>query len=348
MSVIISDEQIVSVRTYSGTQLYQFLTNSFTQLKWTRAQREVSLCDLVVPPQAGYVGIPDLTPWLHWIDVWDGDGRERYWSGPIRRVEQGRTWLSVSADDMGTLAASTRCKLTKRWDSADPAEVASELWRTVIEHHGLNVRSLDRVDPRGDRFEFACVADEKMTDEVISELVDLGLYWTVVGGGLRLGPEPFAPIAALGEHDFLDGDLTVIRDGSNTFNDVLLRAGDSVSRARVEMGGLNRETIIHRDSMFGVSNADRAVQQAARYLGAIRDAISVPRGSVLSPDAPLVISDLVPSVRINVEAYGLLSTMELEGVTVECTAGRSTVAVDLESVNDDLPELVEAPRRGPQ
>ncbi|WP_243858115.1 hypothetical protein [Mycobacterium sp. DL440] len=299
-----------------------------------------------MPPVDGYVRIPDLTPWLHWVDVWDGNQRDLYWSGPIQRVEQGRDWLSVSARDVSALGARTRCPLTKRWDSADPAEIASELWSSLIEHHGLNLRPISRNDPRGDRFEFSCEADAKMTDEVMQELTDLGLYWSVVAGIPLLGPVKTDAVSALSENDFLT-DLSVIRDGANTYNDVLLLAGDSKSRARVPMGGLNLQTIVRRDSMFGVSNADRAAVQAVRYSGAVRDAISVPQGAVLHPDAPVTIGQLVPSARLNVEAFGLLSTMELEGVTVSCTQGQSTVGVDLESVSpDDLPELLEDVKPG--
>lgn len=343
---VIGDEQIVSIRTVHGVQLYQFLTNGYTSLKWRWLLREVSTCDLTVPSTAGYVRIPDLTPWLHWVDVWDGNQRDLYWSGPIQRVEQGRDWLSLSARDVSALRERTRCPLTKRWDSADPAEIAAELWGGLIEHHGLNLEAITRTDPRGDRFEFQCQADTKMVDEVIQELTDLGLYWSVVAGIPLLGPVKPEPVAALGEQHFLT-DLSVIRDGANTYNDVLLLAGDSKSRARVPMGGLNLQTIVRRDSMFGVSNADRAAVQAVRYSGAIRDAISVPQGAVLHPDAPVSIGQLVPSARLNVEAFGLLSTMELEGVTVQCTQGQSTVGVDLESVPpDDLPELLEDVRPG--
>ncbi|EHI13139.1 hypothetical protein KEK_08157 [Mycolicibacterium thermoresistibile ATCC 19527] len=339
--MIVSAEQIVAVRTIAGVQLYQFLASGYSHLKWTRALREVSICDLVVPPADGYVRIPDITPWLHWVDVWDDQGQQLYWSGPITRAEQGRDWLSLSARDVSALLARTRCPLTKRWDAADPADIAAELWAAVIEHHGLNIRSLARRDPRGDRFGYDCVADETMADEVVGELVDLGLYWSVVAGIPLLGPAKREPVATLGEHDFIEGGLSVIRDGANTFNDVMLRTGDSVSRARLPMGGLNLQTIVNIDSMFGVSNADRAAHQAVRHTGTIRDAISVPEGATLHPDAPISIRELVPSVRINVEAFGLLSTMELEGVTVTCTQNETSVGVDLESVDDDLPELVE-------
>lgn len=338
--MIISEKQNVSIRTIGGVQLYQFLSSGYSQLKWTRSLRDTSICDLLVPPNAGYARIPNITPWLHWVDVWDERGDQLYWSGPIQSAEQGHDWLKLSAGDVSSLASRTFCPLTKLWDAADPAEVASELWDAMVELHGLNVKPIARNDPRGDRFQFSCTADEKMTDEVIGDLTNLGLYWSVVAGIPLLGPARFDAIAALGEKDFVDAQFSVIRDGANTYNDVQLRGADAISRARVPMGGLNLQKIVTIDDMFGVSNADHAVQQYVRHTGAIRDAISVPRGATLHPDAPIRIERLVPSVRVNVEAFGLLTTMEVEGVTVSCTKGATSVGIDLESVNDDLPELV--------
>lgn len=339
---VISPEMIVSIHTINGVQLFQFLANKYSRLKWTRSLREVSICDLVVPRRDISVGISDIISMLHWVSVWDHEGKELYWTGPIQGVEQGRTWLSLSAGDPGSLMSRTRCPLTKQWEAADPSEVAGELWDSVIEFHGLHTQPIQRRDPRGDRFDYACVADEKPVDEVMGELVDLGLYWSVVSGHPILGPAPFEPIVALGENHFVDGELTVIRDGSSTYNDILLRAGDHEATAYLPLpGGLRLQTIVQRDSLSGVSNAAKAAQQAVRYSGAIRDAISVPKGATLHPNAPVSIGQLIPSVRVNVQAYGLLSTMELEGVTVTCTSDGPKVAVDLESVNDDLPELIE-------
>lgn len=339
---VISDKMIVSIHTRHGVQLYQFLTTGYSRLKWTRALREVSICDLVVPRADGYTGIPDIYPWHHWVSVWDEHGKELYWTGPIQYARGGRDWLTLSAGDPASLLSYTRCPLTKRWEVADPSQIAAELWEAVIEFHGLTARVVDRLDPRGDRFDYACIADDKMIDEVMGELVDLGLYWSVVAGFPILGPAPFDPIVALGEEHFVDGQLEVIRDGRNTYNDILLRAGDHEARAYQPLpGGLRLQTIVQRDSVMGVSNAEKAAYQAVRYAGAIRDAISVPSGSVLHPQAPLNVRQLIPSIRVNVEAYGLLSTMELEGITVTATQGRADVAVDLESVNDELPELID-------
>ncbi|BBY78872.1 hypothetical protein H7I53_17880 [Mycolicibacterium pulveris] len=336
---IVSDRQIVAIHTVTGTPVWQLLASGYTKLKWTRALREVSMCDVTVP--VGIAGVPDIVACLHWVSVWDEHGREMYWRGPIQRRERGRTWLHIAAGDPASLLREgTRCPITKRWESADPADIAAELFGAAIELHSLNLRVVVRPDPRGQRFDFNCVADDEMLTDTIGRLEGLGLYWTVAAGTLYLGPQPFEPVTALGEDHFVDGDPILIRDGTKMFNDVLLRAGDHVSRARVPMAGVTRQTIVRRDSMFGVSNADRAAQEAARYLGKVRDAVSVAPGTSLDPAAPISIAQMIPSARVNVEAYGQLSPNELDSVTVTVEKGVATVGIDLEPVNDDLPELV--------
>lgn len=339
---VVSSEQIVSLRTASGKQLYQFLAHDQVSLKWTREQRQVSVCELPVSA-ADPGGRLDITPWLHWIDVFDGSGRELLWSGPIQRVSAGRSQTAISARDMSALMTRTRCPVTKRWDAADPSEIAGELWSAMIALHGLQARPIERVDPRGDRFDFSVVADEELMSEPIDRLVQLGLYWTVVGGVPVLGPAQFKPVAALGENDFVGGDFSIVRDGTESYNDVLLRGGDNLARASVPMGGLQLQTIVNIDNMFGVSNVDRAAKQYVRYTGAVKDTLVVSDGAVLHPDAPIDISQLVPSVRVTVEALGVLQLMELQNVTV---SGTGEVGVTLSAVNDELPELVEIARKG--
>lgn len=339
---VISSEQIVSLRTASGKQLDQFLATHQESLKWTREQRQVSVLEMTVPSVIDADRM-DITPWLHWIDVFDAQGRELYWSGPIQRVSASRSRTSISARDMSALMTRTRCPLTKNWDAADPSKIAGELWAAMIAHHGLNTRAIERVDPRGDHFDFEAIADEQMMSATFDRLVGLGLHWTVVGGVPILGPAQLKSIVALGEDDFTGGEFSFVRDGSQTYNDVLLRGGDNLARASVPMGGLRLQTINNIDDMFGVSNVDRAAKQYVRYTGAIKDTLVLSDGAVLHPDAPLGISQLIPSVRFNVEALGVLQLMELQNVTV---TGEGAVALTLASVNDDLPELVEIAQKG--
>jgi hypothetical protein len=343
--MVISNEQIVSIHTAQGVQLYQFTPDDSLTLTWSRELRDVSRCELTTPSPIEYGLLPDLMPWLHWVSVWDGSGRELYWTGPLQKVTTDCRTLAISARDVGSLMTRTRSPLTKKWEYADPAVVANELWELMLNHHGVRAEPLVRKDPLGDPFSFETKADEKMLDAVMSELVNVGLRWTVVSGVPVLGPAPLKPIAALGEHDFTGSGLSLIRDGSEVYNDVLLRSADNVTQASVPMSGLKLQSLVTEDSMFGVDNTDRAVRQYLRHTAAMRDAVMVGSDAALHPDAPIGQEQLIPSARFTLEAYGLLTLMELEAVEVNLAQGRSDVTVRMESVNDDLPELLKAQKK---
>ncbi|AQT78327.1 hypothetical protein B1R94_02360 [Mycolicibacterium litorale] len=346
---VLPDKQMVSLRTWRGVQLYQFLPDygQLIDLSWSLESRDVSTCRLTIPtPLAVDGGLPQIQPWLHWIDVWDGEGQKLLWSGPIQRAALGWQTTVITAKDIGALYTRTRCPITKRWDATDPAAIAHELVNAMIGLHNVNVAPIVRFDPFGDKFDYAVTADAAMLDTHISELVNLGLFWTVVGGVPMLGPRSRKPVAALSETDFMNSDgITLDRDGSSTFNDVLLLSGTDKSRSRVEMGGLNLQTIFHSDTTTGVSNTDRATKASARYVSRFHDTISLPDNAVLHPSAPVSIDELLPSARMTIEAFGMLIPVELTGIDVSYTPDTSAVSIRIAAVDDELPELITLQRK---
>ena len=333
---MIVERQMVSLHTGGGVQLYQFAPSDIASLTWGRELSDVSRGQVEVPTRL----VDDITPWLHWLSVWSEDGQSMYWTGPIQKVTYRREGTTIEARDIGALMARTRAPLTKKWEATDPAFMARELWEAMIDLHRLRGKPVVRRDPLADPFDFAVVADEQMLDKVIDDLVNLGLTWTVVAGTVLLGPAPRTSMASLGEDDFMDGNLSVIRDGSRVFTDVVLRAADAKSRARVNNGGLNLQTIVDVDSLFGVSNADRATRQYLRFCSRMREAVILDGSAQLHPYAPLAIESLVPSARVTVSAYGAQSLMELQSMEVSMNSDNTSVTVGLESVDDFPPELV--------
>lgn len=338
--MIVTAHQTVSLHTHSGIQLYQFRPEQQQQLSWGREAKETSQCQVTLSAGVDDGRLLDIDPWVHWLSVWDTEAANPalLWTGPIQKPVISRDTITITARDVSVFGARTRMPLTKRWDAADPSTIALELWNNMVEAHALSVHPIARPDPEGDPFDFNVEKDAKMVDETISDLVNLGLKWTVVAGVPILGPAPLDPIAALDENDFPTGGITLTRDGSATFNDVLLRAADNIAQTRVPIEGMNLQTIVHVDDMFGVTNADRAVKQYARHTAAIRDVITLPDNSVLHPDAPVVIDNLIPSTRFALSAYGRVTLQELRSVSVECSKGKAAVSVTMESVVD-LPEL---------
>lgn len=332
--------QIASIHTISGVQLYQFATTDLESLIWRRELSEVSTADAVVPTRL----VDTITPWLHWMSVWDENGKSLHWTGPIQTVTYGRETTAISATDVSALLGRTRVPLTKRWEATDPALIAAEMWSAMLETQRLTGKPIVRRDPLCDPFNFESKADAQMLDKLMDDLVGLGLCWTVVAGTALLGPAPRSSIAALGEDDFINGNLTLVRDGSRTFTDVLVRAADDQTRARINNGGLNLQTIVDQDSLFGLSNADRAARQYLRYCSSMREAVRLDGTTRLHPAAPVTIESLVPSARVTVSAYGVLTPMEIHSVEVAETADDTTVSVGLESVEDNPPELIKKER----
>lgn len=342
--MITPERQVVTLHTVQGVQLYQFLGSELVDLTWSRDAEQVSRCEMTVPSTLEYNRLPDITPWLHWVSVWDDTGQILYWTGPIQKTAATRDSMSISARDMACLFSRTRCPLAKRWDVVWPVTVAEELIDRMVELHGLEVKPVVQpVRPLqyDERYSFTAKGDEAMLDTTMDELVRLGLRWSVVAGVPILGQLPRTPFVSLVETDFVGGGLTIVRDGTTTFNDVLLRGADNLSRARVDMAGLNLQTIVNIDDMFGVSNVDRAVKQYTRYTSQIRDTVTLPDNAVLHPEAPVDLDQLIPSARFTIDAYGLLLPMELTGIDVRVTSESAAVSVRMVSVNDELPELIE-------
>lgn len=336
--MIVSQRQAVSLHTPSGVQLYQYLPENVTGGSWTRELRDTSKLTLMLPPD-DHIDRLDLQPWLHWCSLFD-DQDNLLWTGPLQQAVLSRSGLQVTARDCSVFASKTRVPMSKSWDATDPALIALELWQDMIDLHHILAEPIVKIDPYGGKFEYTVTADTKLVSDVMNDLVNLGLKWTVVGGIPILGPAPRNSIASLGAEHFLGDGLTLTRDGTSTYNDVLLMAGDSNSYSRVPMAGLNLQQIVTADGLSGVSNADRAACEAAKYYSVMRNAVTLPGGSPLAPDAPVDIHQLIPSIRVDVEAYGEEYQMELNSLTTTLGSGDNDgVAVSLEVAVDDLPEL---------
>lgn len=344
--MIVSPRMPVSLHTHKGVQLYQFNPEQQIGLSWGRELRQVSQCQITVPTPAAYGQMLDIQPWVHWITVWQENGKDVLWRGPVQHIAANRETIALSCRDVSIHYQKTRTPLTKKWDAADPSTIANELWIQMLEDKGINVAPIVRPDPLGDRFDYAATRDAVMMEENIQELTQKGLRWCVVAGVPILGPMPLRSIGALGEQHFTGKGLTLVRDGANTYNDVVLRAADVIARGREHIEGQNLQSIVNVDDMFGVSNANKAVRQYLREVGKIRDALVVPPDAELHPDAPISIDQLIPSTRFTVTGLGQTALMELKSMNVTCTPEKTSITVNLEGVNDEPPELTTISQQG--
>lgn len=162
--ILVGLQQGVTLRTFSGRPVDQFGPRDMLSVKWTRELRDVSSCELAIPSNLSYGQLSTVTPWLHWVDVWDVPASKLLWSGPVQKVVTDRDKITVTAKDVAALADRTRNPLTKSWDAVDPSTVAAELWSEMIEAHHLEIAPVVRPDPEGERYAFkttACVTCDR-------------------------------------------------------------------------------------------------------------------------------------------------------------------------------------------
>jgi len=331
---VVTDQQFVSIHTADGVTMYQFAPEQYTDLSWTRRQRDASQCDITIPPTVDLDRLPTIYPWVHWLSVWDGVTDRLLWTGPAMKPTKNRAGLRINAKDHAAYHQKTRVAITKRWDAADPSKPAGELWQSMIAAQGLNSRPIVRVDPEGDRFDYQVIADEQMTDQALGDLVQLGLRWSVVAGVPIIGPVGLDAVASLSEDDFLGDGVDLVTDGSAIVNDVLVRGQGNEARARTNYFGQNLQSIANLDHLSDVSNVAKAAKQFVRNTGTVRTRLDVPGGTELHPDAPVDIDDLMTSARFVIEAQGIKELMELTDVSVSRAQGRASVSVTMKALPD--------------
>lgn len=334
--------QYVRIHTNKGVTVDEYGPDHVFSLGWSREKNQVSKSELSVPSRLTENILPDLVPWLHWVSVWDETGTRLHWTGPVQAVSGNRDQITVSASDMGALFQRQPTPITKRWEATDPAYIANELVGAMIEQRGIQTQTLVRPDPRVEKFDFAASAADQMLDQTMNQLVDLGLTWAVSMGRPVLGPLSFKAQESFdGERDFIDGAPVVTRDGADMANEIIVRAPGATARARVPIEGLLLSRIVDIDSMFSVTNVQKVADQYVRQTARVRDKLQLPGNTRLHPEAPVDLDMLVPTVRFNLSAYGLLALMELTSMECKCADGDISVSISLEVVDDDPPELEE-------
>lgn len=335
---IIEPGSIVSVHSVKGVLMYQFTTSQQSSLQWGRTLRDVSKSVLTAGPMLVSGKIPDIYPWIHWMSIWSADAETLYWTGPIQKFIANRFGTEIDASDPSAYLSRTRVPETKAWDGVDPCIPMNELWEMLCDLHGLNLLPVMRRDPWGDLYNLTVTADSEMMDKTIKTFEGYGLRWTVIAGVPLIGPMPLEPIASLGDQHFLGDGLQLVRDGTNTYNDILLKGPDDLARARVNLGAdVNLQTIVTVDNMFGVSNVQAATTQYVRQTGMIKTDIDVPSNAIFHPDAPVTVDQLVPSARFAIEAYGVRLRMELESIQVTMASS----GVQIEPTFSEVPNWTE-------
>lgn len=329
------DAAAVSLHTVSGGVVGDFPCQIIGGITWGREAEEVSICEITVMTEGDPELIEEIRPWVHRVTVWQ-DGAA-VWTGPIQQVTIGSSITKIAARDPSTFMWRTRVPLTKTWEGERPESVADEVLRLMLDLHRLPGAPMivPTVSPN---FTYHADADIRMVNQLMDDLTKLGLHWTVVSGTFVLGQYSLEPVAELAECDFLV-EIERLRDGVDTFNDVRLQGQNWAEVAVADLAGLQLQTLVSLDNLFGVGNVQQAAALYAQQSSRIRDVIKVPSGASLHPDAPVELSDLVPGKVVRVSAGGIVNLMRVDAMRVTTTPGGFDRQVTLVSIPELIPSL---------
>lgn len=327
-ALAMADEPVtIGVRTVDGRPVGHFPCDETTDLTWSRERSEVSRCEVLT----NYVEAGELVPWVHWVDVWEG--QLPVWSGPITEaktsISTGQT--RIEARDPAGFMWYTRVPLSRQWSNLDPAPIAADLWRAMYELQRIDIEPEVLPPTIRERFDFSTTADSKKLNATMDDLRRRGLQWTVVAGRPILGIPSLTSVAELDDGDFM-AELFRVRSGKRTATDLRVQGKNGAHTERVEMAGLRLQELISIDNMSGLSNITSAARQYLQEVGAIRDYLEVPAGASLHPDAPITTAELIPGYVITVHAGGLAALMRIKSVEISYTGGTKDRRITVDSI----------------
>lgn len=329
----------MSIHTVDGRIVGHFPCNVVNSFNWGREANEVSVCSFEVATEGAPELVEELTPWVHWVTVWH-DGKP-VWTGPIQLVKITSAVTAVSARDTATLMWRTRVPVSRTWVDTHTEDIAFDLWEAMLQLHKVRVTPVVLREVVRTSFTITAKAEQRMLNQLVDELVKVGLVWTVVAGRPVFGQFPSDPVVALEECDFMV-ELERRRDGTATFNDVRIQGQNWAQTAVADLAGLRLQTLVAMNDMFGVGNVQRAALEYAQDSARIRDQLVVPAAASLHHEAPVTLDDLVPGKVFLVHSGTISQLMRLDQVNVTGSSSGIDVQVGLVALEqqNDIARLV--------
>lgn len=320
-----------------GARIGEVHPRQSSSASWSRVNSDVSQCQGVVgePTDA----LRNLEPWLHQVLVYRG--AELAWRGPIVSTEATKASLTFVARDPGAYFDRRRIGQRRTFFQEDLSQIAFKLVSDAMSiDDPFNVVSSAAVAPTGIYATRTVFADGRMLSEELKDLVDAGLRWTFVGGRLLIGPvAQDYETATLRDRD-IDGEFSVVKDGTETVTDSLV-LGKGVQGNAFDYGsplGI-LQGVEKQDALGDEYQATNAAKRIVKERAITPRRVQLPGDTRLMPTAPLSIPDLVVGAVVPVQttATGVAvdSKMLIDGVKVGLKAGGEEVAVSL--VDKPLP-----------
>jgi len=347
------------IQLYNGEETTAVLTHSCgasrlcaieneTSLNYTRVRNDFSAAELVV----SLLGEDDefcdecvgaVRTWCHELHILRGDSE--VWSGPVTYVSSGRDDVQILARDNMAWLDRTPIKVELDVDEMDLVDIAAKvITDNITPDTGAGCLVIEKratgVVPEDGYYRDV---GEGYVGDVLRDLVNLGLNFTVLGRKLILfGVKPLADVGSLTEDDLL-GDIRVVEDGATAVTEAVVVGNGAEGYASVN--GVCGEVglIVSNDTIETDEDAEALAKWyvASGYPTPLQ--IVMPPDTTLSPEANLRMSDLVPGVSVQVSidwsCRPAFAEMVLTGMKVDVATTGETVSVSLETLESQPPAV---------
>jgi hypothetical protein len=302
-------------------------------ITWARELNNVSQANIVLPgfECCGLLDDGVLGVWgRHLLIVRDG---VTVWGpGPILSIDF--TTGEIIARDVSEIVQHRVIHTALCFDPAcggvatDATAIAEAIVRDALTPDDPNVLAFLQVVPGAPAIERSYAIDEKYSLDAIQGLTQAGLVkFTVIGRRILIGPAgvPFGTTATLTD-DAFTGANNVVEDGFALVTRAVV-TGNAVTGSAGGTDpfyGLVELLTAEDDSITSVPAANQAAQTIVDASTPAPVYLNVPDGSILSPDAPVDIQELVPGVNVPLlvtqSCRQLAATLPLHRLQVTYTA----------------------------
>ena len=273
-----------------------------------------------------------IEPWLHALTIFYDD--EPAWSGIVTRVESSRGALDLAATDASAYWKRRRVPSARRYDQVDAAHIMAQM---VVDAMGqadpLKVADTLIEYPSRVWAVVDVTANSMMVQEVIDDLVDAGLTWTIHAGRLLIGPGPERHVTARLTDRHLGDGISVVKDGKDVATDVLVVGKGVWGQAGLEGDRVGIQAIVKADALTTVQECEEAARRELAQRSVAPRFLDVPSGVSLSPDAPITLGELIPGVRVPISSSQTGATLGadlmLESLSVSGNDSGAKVSVGL-------------------
>lgn len=324
---------------HARNRIGSFLPRDIAAIDWSRELNNYTQAGMTLTASDALCN--DLEPWLHQLAIFRGE--EPVWRGFVLVTAARHRTLQVTARDPSFVFTKRRARTTRRWAAIDVSRIAQEViaealaeWDPFGLVQGMEVLEQNIV------IDYEVKQDQVYIADVLKDLVEAGLQWTVTGGRLAIGPAPRRHITAgLSDQD-MDEAPQIVKDGTEAAADWIVNGKGATANYVNSAGGAlpYLQAIEKSDGLTTDWQCHNEAQRLAQARAIAPRRLEMPGSARLLPTAPVSLTELVPGclVPMQTDQTGIrvAARMQLSEVSVKAGRGGDEVSVTLTDAPQDL------------